>query len=501
MTTGAAIHPQAQPKPQAFYSFGKLAKHHNLKKSLMGANWGGVDQYMNTLSAPLAKALATSNISGFADGTNLVLQNLDSIMTSVLWTEDQLVKQRWIERVPSINPIYQWNRRNQYGSTRGANAFSEGNIGPVGLGAWERNTEPVRFFGVQRGTTVIANLAGALGGMFDNPIEEEEYDGTMQLLGSVEHALAWGNSTILDGDGNVVFYDGMYRQLNANYPTNIIDMHGKPMDFDVISEIAANYAKQYVTTARDIAAFIPPDPLQTLQLMKTQAERNGDLNARDGGFSAGTPIDGYRTQLGFIPFIQDVFLDPFNGGKNPLTTADSGAPATPSGVTAAAGSPTSPTTSNWLSTDAGTWYYVVSAFNAQGESLGYLDATGVAVAAGQVVTVTIPNVTGAWGYRVYRTQQSNGSLAGWVGEVASSGTASVTFVDTNAIMPNTDVAIIMNRNTQNLVIAQMAPLLKLPLAIQNTTIPFGLLYLHTLAVKAPERQYMIVNIGKTGYTS
>jgi hypothetical protein len=461
----------------------------------------GVDQYVNQLSAPLAKALATSNIAGFGNGTNLVLQNLDSIMTSVLYTEEQMVKQRWIERVPSINPIFQWNRRNQYGSTRGALAFAEGGIGPVGNGSWARNTAPVTFFGVQRGTTVIANLAGALGGMFDNPVDEEEYDGTMQLLGGVEHALAWGNSTITDANGNPIFYDGFYRQLKANRPQNIIDMHGKPMDFDVVTEIGALYAKAFVTTARDVGAFLTPDTLATLQLMKSQAERRDLSDGRDGGFTAGTPIDGYRTQIGTIPFIQDVFLDPFDGGKNPLTTADAGSPTAPSGVTTGVGAPTGGQTSNWQASDAGAVYYTVSAFNAQGESLGVTMGASTAALANDVVTVTIPNVTGAYGYRIYRGLQSNGSDAGWIGDTAHTGGASATFVDDNSIMPNTDVAIFANKNTQNLVIAQMAPVLKLPLAIQNTTIPFGLLYLHTLAVKAVERQFMVVNIGKTGYNS
>lgn len=478
-----------------------LAKSFNaLAKNTLGANWVGVDQYVNQLSQPLVKALATSGISGMADGTNLLLQNLDSIMTSVLFSEEQLVKQRFIERVPSINPIYQWNRRNQYGTSRGANAFAEGAIGPVGLGSWSRNTEPVRFFGVQRGTTVISNLAGALGGMFTNPVEEEEYDGTMQLLGSVEHALVWGNQTIKDDGGSDIFYDGLYRNLKANAPKNIIDMHGKPMTFDVISGIAASMAKAYVTTTRDIGSFLTPDTLATLQLMKTESERNMNLTARDGGFAAGTPIEGYRTQIGWMPFTQDVFLEPFDGGKAPLSVADKGACATPAGVTAAAGAPGVGVTSNFLAADAGTNYYTVSAFNAQGESLGFTLAAGTVTAAGQVVTVTIPNITGAWGYRVYRGIASNGSDAQWIGDVASSGGANVTFVDDNSIMPGTDVACFMNKNPMNMVMAQMAPLLKLPLAIQNTTIPFGLLYLHTLAVKAPERQFMVVNIGKTGYT-
>lgn len=476
-------------------SFNKLAKN-----ALMQNGYNNADEYVNMLSRNLSKALATSNISGFANGTDLVLQNLDSEFTSVLFKEDNLVKQRWIERLPSINPIFQWNRRNQYGSSRGANAFAEGNIGPVGLGSWSRNTAPVRFFGVQRGTTVIANIASALGGMFDNAVEEEEYDGTLQLLGSVEHALTWGNSTITDSDGNDIFYDGLYRQLKATYPKNIIDLHGKPMTFDVVSEIAARFAKVYVNTARDIAGFLTPDSLQTLQLLKSQAERR-DINNTDGGYTAGTPIDGYNTQIGKIPFIQDVFLDPFDGGKAPLEAADSGSPSMPSNVTAAAGSPTGSQTSNWLSTDAAAVYYTVSAFNAQGESLGFTTAASTAVSAGDIVTITIPNVSGAWGYRIYRGLQSNASDAGWIGEIATTSTSNTTFVDDNSIMPNTDVASFMNRDQRNLAIAQMAPLLKLPLAIQNTTIPFGLLYLHTLVVKAAERQFMVVNIGKSDYTA
>lgn len=481
-------------------TFNKLAKN-----AAGTSGWDGTDQYVNDISRRFSKALATSNVSGMGDGSNLVLQNLDSIMTSVLFDRRHLVKQRFIERVASINPIYQWNRRNQYGSSRGANAFAEGGIGPVGLGSWARNTEEVRFFGVQRGTTVVANIAGALGGMFDNPVEEEEYDGTMQLLGSVERSLTWGNSTIKDADGNDIFYDGFYRKLKAQaapgkvFPKQIIDLHGKPMTFDVISEIAALASGYYVVSADDMAGFLSPNSMSTLQLLKTQAERNNNMQD-SGGFFAGTPIEGYRTQIGMIPFAQDVMLDPFEGGKQPLAAADSGAPATPSSVTTAVAAPSGSQVSNWQTSDAGAVYYTVSAFNASGESLGFTTVASAAAVEGDIVTVTIPNVTGAWGYRVYRGAASNGSDAQWIGETASTATANATFVDDNSIMPGTDVALFVNRDPMNLVIAQMAPLLKLPLAIQNTTIPFGLLYLHTLAMKAYERQFMVVNIGQTSYT-
>jgi hypothetical protein len=481
-----------------------LAKSFNqLAKNAYGNQWGGVEAYVEKLSQPLVKALATGPVAGqsFGNASAMVLQNLDSIMTSVLFTEEQLVKQRFIDRVPSINPIYQWNRRNSYGSGRGAVGFAEGGIGPVGNASWSRNQETVRFFGVQRGTTIVANLAGALGGMFDNPVEEEEYDGTMQLLSSVERSLVWGNSTVTDSAGNPIFYDGFYRKLRyggyAN--SNIIDLRGNPLTFDIFSEIAALLQKNYVTNTRNIAAFLDPDTLQTLQLQKNLTERRMlGASPSDGGYVTGTPLKGYDTQIGFIPFVPDVFLEPVIN-KAPLSTADQGAPSTPVTVTGAVAAPTGGQVSKWASGDAGSVYYSVGAFNAAGESLPFV-TTAVAAVAGSINTLTITKVTGAMGYRIYRGTQSNGSDAQWIGEVADSGSATTAFADDNFLLPGTNVSLIVEKSQQNVVIPQMAPLLKLPLAVQNTTIPFGLLYLHTLALKAPERQFMIINIGKTGYT-
>lgn len=473
-----------------------------LAKSVFRDSWEGSEAYVEKLSQPLVKALATSSVAGqtFGNASSLVLQNLDSIMTSVLFTEEQLVKQRFIDRVPSINPIYQWNRRNTYGSNRGAMGFAEGGIGPVGNAAWSRNQETVRFFGVQRGTTIVANLAGALGGMFDNPIEEEEYDGTMQLLSSVERSLVWGDSTITDSAGNAIFYDGFYRKLRyGGYSNNIIDLRGNPLTFDIFSEIAALQQKNYVTNTRNMAAFIDPDSLQTLQLQKNTVERRAmGASPSEGGYVVGTPLKGYDTQLGFIPFVPDVFTEAV-AGKVPLTSADSGAPAMPATVTGAVAAPTGGQVSKWATSDAATVYYSVAAFNAAGESLPKV-TTGIAATATNIVTLTINQVSGAMGYRIYRGTVSNGSDAQWIGEVADSGSATTAFVDDNFILPGTNISLIVEKSQQNVVIPQMAPLLKLPLAIQNTTIPFGLLYLHTLALKAPERQFLIINIGKTGYT-
>ena len=62
-------------------------------------------------------------------------------------------------------------------------------------------------------------------------------------------------------------------------------------------------------------------------------------------------------------------------------------------------------------------------------------------------------------------------------------------------MPDTNLAPLLCRNPADLVVAQMSPLLKMPLAPVSTTFEYLLLLYHTLVVKAPERQIIFKNVG------
>ena len=79
----------------------------------------------------------------------------------------------------------------------------------------------------------------------------------------------------------------------------------------------------------------------------------------------------------------------------------------------------------------------------------------------------------------------------------------VTFVDRNGtselynnFMPSTNIAPLICRNSADICIAQMSPLLKMPLAPVSTTFEYLLLLYHTLVLKAPERQFIFKNVGK-----
>ena len=60
----------------------------------------------------------------------------------------------------------------------------------------------------------------------------------------------------------------------------------------------------------------------------------------------------------------------------------------------------------------------------------------------------------------------------------------------------TNIAPLLCRNSADLCIAQMSPLLKMPLAPTSTTFEYLLLLYHTLVLKAPERQFIFKNVGK-----
>lgn len=240
-----------------------------------------------------------------------------------------------------------------------------------------------------------------------------------------------------------------------------------------------------------------------------------------------------------------------NGGKDPgALDAPTYAAGTPTlVVNAAAASTTASGKSNfdgtWVSyADANTGYfYAVSAVNDQGES----EATVIAPAftgsgttfyatpsrpsENQQVSITITSEVKATQFRIYRSPKlsfvgttgaaavlkvkesisSNADkwlLVGYAVNVSTTGTNkaatgnTVTFIDRNGhssqynnFMPGTNIAPMLCRNPADLCVAQMSPLLKMPLAPTTTTFNYLLLLYHTLVVKSPERQFIFKNVG------
>jgi hypothetical protein len=295
---------------------------------------------------------------------------------------------------------------------------------------------------------------------------------------------------------------------------NIVDKHGASLTRDDITAVATKFFNRKVQNFKNLNMFSSGDVIGDLDKSLTDADRIF-LPRPDGeGFVSGHYLAGHRTRFGTIPFTPTVFSDPFET-KAPLATATAAASA-PTAPTCTAISVSSQTTpghtvpapvaagntvtwtpiSNFKSADAKTYYYSVSAVDAQGETVATLQTAGVAVTAGQVVTIVTPRVTNALYYVVYRGLVSDGSDAKYIGMVAQANSAGdAKFVDTNFIMAGTDNVWFLERTPSNMVVAQMAPLTKMLLPQEQTTFPFFLLLYVSLVVKVAERQIIYMNVG------
>jgi hypothetical protein len=497
--------------------------------------------FLNGRGLDFERALASTNLgAGYEDGTALSTLNLDTTMTSVLYDNQHLVMWNWFNRVPSINPLYQWTERNTYGSIRGGFGFAQGGVPRTGVAAWGRMQATVCFFGVRRGITDVEAQSGLLGGVMVDPVQEEDRDGAFQLLGRAELNFTFADPLVTDDYGNTVNFPGIVLQMTdltgtysygrAPAGTNVYDLQGRYLNFTDLNAYASQlYDQGKLGSFANLRLFAPAIVLEDLSNLRNYVERRvlapETPEGRAGmGYVTGTPIPGHATNFGFIPFTASIFLQEVPDG-HPINSGDpeQGAPAIPSITSATPGSPGSGVTSYFVAenglgqSDAGTYYYWVSAVNDSGESfpsgattnasgeITGATSTAATVAVGQVVVLTCSlgpsNGQVVTQLRVYRGTVNSITDPGTtiIGHVPCNPVAppsSVSFTDTNSTRSGTNIALLLERTPNNLAIAQMAPMTKYPLAIVQTKVEWLLLLYHVLVIKARQRAILVKNIGR-----
>lgn len=483
-----------------------------LKRLVKSFQQMGEERYGSSFSTmkvveDLEKALTLGNYPPTAGTTTsdagpLRLQNLDSTMTSVLFTERHIKLWAALTKVPSIQPYYEWNRRRSYGSQRHSIGFAEGGTPNGQTASYERNGIYTKFLGVKRGITHQLTMTGQLGGTQLDPVSEENRNGAMELMGSLERGLLYFDSLILDSSGASVMYDGLIKQMTTGaraYAPHVVDKAGAPLDFTDIEEAGMSlYKKGYVFNFDDLHMLMTPDIITDLSKMKFDMERKmlGAANPADG-YRTGVPLSGHDTNYGRFNFDPWIFGERVEG-DSPLATTDPSAPAQPAAWNITINAPVQ-AGSKFVAATTRT-VYSVSAGSDKGEGIPRIstNTTGDTLASGSV-TVTFPaapaGTPSASFWRVYRGVLADGSDHKWIADVPI---GSATFTDLNAKIPGTGIAIVVNRNSDTMAIPQMTPLIRFPLAITSTTIEWLLLLYHTVVLKAGERAYIWTNVGRLG---
>lgn len=367
----------------------------------------------------------------YSDLTPLRIQNLDATLTTVLFKRRNFVFWDWLEKVPSISTLYEYDKIRAYGSGRAAAGFAEGGIPALSLPRYERDQAVIRYLGVQRGVTQQSRMVGRAGGLMMDPVRAEVENGTLTLLEKLTRQLYFGNQNILDETGSTVNFDGITRQIAAqNDPDTVIDLQGDPnkFSFSIFDNIATTLVERgYVTDFGKVNCFMNPQVLTDLTKLYYVAGAGSTTNAnfaqiqrimnqtgRNQQYVPGAPIGGYDTNFGHLRFTPDLMFQEVQGNvpvTDPSATvvpADPGSPSVTLGgadlsdVTVAEDH-TQVQTGSLPSVPAGSYYYWLSAVGVAGES------APVAINGGSVLTFT---ATTGYTSRVFLSQGSTGGVAG-----------------------------------------------------------------------------------------
>jgi hypothetical protein len=341
----------------------------------------------------------------------------------------------------------------------------------------------------------------------------------MWLLGKMEAYLYNGNATLRYGysayaSGNSTNegyeFDGLKRLIDS---TQVIDAKGDPLTEDIL-ETAANQIIEQYGFPTDI--FIGTKPLADLAKIMFPKERIV-VPFKEG--QIGVPLNTFASQGGTLAFNPDVFLRKQYITSSSTATGPSGyAPTKPKTVTKnETGSSGDFTKTN---NGAGTYYYAVTFANRYGESAPTV-SNQATVTATQTVNLKILNadtvaVAPDW-IKIYRgvaggaatgpfyligqyaalqqgsTQYQTYTEAGADGYFDPAGTD---WADANSECANVHDVYMGELTPQVLMFKQLAPMMKMDLAVIEPAIRWVQLLYGVPQLYAPKKWLRIKNVGE-----
>ena len=459
----------------------------------------------------LNKALSAGSVSGgstvdslTASGAPLKVESLEKSLRIYTFKENDIKFYRATKTLPAYNTVEEYNRLESYGSDVGG-FMAEGALPTTEDSIYSRRTQIVKFMGVTREVTHPMTLVKTNVG---DQIERETKNGTNWILRKM-------NKSMFTGDANTVplSFNGIFQQSREGYSTDltysdseyVIDLRGSTLDEETLEESCRIVSDNFGSVD---TLFCPPIALSNF--VKTFYGNLRQLSPVNADSVVGRRITKFQSQYGEIDLNFDKFLNK-RASKTSTSAADAnGANGT---FTMDATNPIlSPAdaTSKFAAADAGDYFYALTAFNAGGETaLDDVSSTIHTVASGDRVDLKFTYADGsrvATGFRVYRSNEGAASVAAAtfypifdvsVAEHAAgyNGASALQIGDLSIFMPNTDRAIMYENDEEIFAVKQLAPLMKMNLAVVQTSMRFMVLLYSTPILYQPKKVINIINIG------
>lgn len=459
----------------------------------------------------LNKALAAEQITGrettdltTASGAPLKVESLEKTLKHLTFREQDIRLWKDLPKKPAYNTVEEYNQQVSYGANRGG-WNREGELPEEEDSVFVRRAQLVKYLGVTKSVTHQMTLVNT---MIGSVMERSIKDGTLWILRALNQGLYFGNEKIVPEQFNGFIAQHAQSDSWPSYADymaseHVIDLRGAALTEDAI-ETAANTIVENYGLGTQI--YGPPSVLSNFVknfygnkfiVPNTPALSDGIMGQR---------VQAFDSQFGRIGLNYDVFFK-----KLPAKTAAS-----------AATSQKAPTKPTWDGTAPATvqsdvagskWgaanvFYAVTALNRFGESDLAIYETAVAATDKCAVDLKFADGGGinkATGYRIYCTG-ADGTKDGpffplfdvSLDDVTRGfdGAAAGSVRDLNRFMGDCDQCILFQFDNEVIEFAQLAPLMKMDLAVLSPAFRFMILLYGTPFLYAPKKMVRIINIGR-----
>lgn len=462
----------------------------------------------------LNKALAAEQITGrettdltTASGAPLKVESLEKTLKHLTFREQDIRLWKDIPKKPAYNTVEEYNQQVSYGAHRGG-WNREGELPEEEDSVFVRRAQLVKYLGVTKSVTHQMTLVNT---MIGSVMERTIKDGTLWILRALNEGLYFGDEKIVPEQFSGFIAQQRNSDSWASYADymdseHVVDLRGSALTEDAI-ETAANTIVENYGLGTQI--YGPPAVLSNFVknfygnkfiVPNTPSLSDGIMGQR---------VQAFDSQFGRVGLNHDVFFK-----KLPAKTASSAAtsqkaPTKPTWDSSILAVNTPIAGSKWGRTDAGNVYYAVTAINRFGESDLAVRNTAVAATAGSAIDLKFDDgggVNKATAYRIYRTKVGGADTGPFypLFEVSVDdltrgydGGSPKIIRDMNRYLPDTDQSILFQFDNEVIEFSQLAPLMKMDLAVLSPAFRFMILLYGTPLLYAPKKMVRFINIGKT----
>jgi hypothetical protein len=451
----------------------------------------------------LSKALeAGYQVTNQTGGSALRVESLEASLKVVSWTNHHIKFWKKIPKSPAYSTVEEYNQLTAYGPS--SFAFTqEGELPPSTDTSYARRTQLVKFLGTTREVTHPATLVHPAHG---DIIALENQNGILWLLERVENALFTADSS-LAFDGEAEQWDGLDALIDA---TSFLDLQGQPLSETPVEEASNILVENYAyPTDLFLGTRVLSDLVKTMyprERISLPAPVNGVI---------GQAINSMATQAGHIEFNPDVFIRQLPNPPAAATSAN--APATPASISGALNATAAGDFNKNAPAGTNEYAYAVTACNRFGESAPVIVAANVSInqtrkdALDQIdLTITNAATIGAFPpeyFRLYRSAPlasgaavpsavTDFSLIQQLATATQTASLTTTAEDLNFILPFTSIAYMGELTPQVITFRQLAPMMRLDLAVLAPAYRWQILLYGTPILFAARKWLRMINIGQ-----